>query len=70
MRYLITPTKRGWYLTVKNGWKNWSIRSGWFTLFELLWCFEIWKYQNPRYFSIEILGFNLEIGKFEKKTKK
>lgn len=66
-RYLIKPTKRGWYLAVKSNWGNWSIRSGWLTLFELLWCFEIWEYQNPRYISIDILGLGLEAGKFEGK---
>lgn len=66
MSYLIKPSKNGWYVAVKNYWQDWSIQSGWLTLFELLWCFEAWKF-NPRYVAINILGFELEIGKFEEK---
>jgi len=69
MRYLIKPTKRGWYLAAASHWEHWSIRSGWFTVFELLWCFKAREFQNPRYFSIEILGFSLEIGRFESEKK-
>jgi len=69
MKYLISPTKRGWYLSVINRWGNWHIKSGWFVPFDLTWCFESYKFNNPRYVSIEILGLGLEIGKFEKKGK-
>ena len=65
MKYLIKPTKNGWYIAVNNTWKDWSLRAGWFTLLELIWCGELYKHNNPRYFSINTLGFELEIGKFE-----
>ena len=67
MRYLIRPTKNGWYASIGNAWKNWSIKSGWFTPIDLLWHLGRYNLGNPRYVSISILGFNLEIGKFEKK---
>ena len=67
MKYLIKPTKKGWYISINNAWKFWSIRSGWFTPLDLLWCLDVWNNVNPRYVSIGILGFDLEIGKFEKK---
>ena len=65
MKYLIKPTKNGWYVAVNNTWKNWSVKSGWFTPIDVLWCLEVWKFNNPRYVSVSILGLGLEIGKFK-----
>ena len=65
MKYLIKPTRNGWYVTARNCWKHWSIRGGWFIPLELMWCMEDHKYQNPSYIFIAILGFGLELGKFE-----
>lgn len=69
MKYLIKPTKNGWYISINSTWDYWSIRSGWFTPLELMWCFDVWKHINPRYFLVNILGLALEVGKFEEKDK-
>jgi len=69
MKYLIKPTQHGWYISINSTWNYWSVRSGWFTLLELLWCGEFWNYYTPRYFSITILGFELEVGKFKNRRK-
>ena len=67
-RYLLKPTKTGWYLALKNCWRNWTIKSGWFTPIDLMWCLDVGEFQNPRYITICILGFEIEIGKFESKN--
>ena len=64
MKYLIKPTRNGWYVTVRNFWQHWSIRGGWFTPLDLLWCLEGHEFSNPCYVSIAILGFGIELGKF------
>ncbi len=65
MKYLIKPTRNGWYVTARNCWKHWSIRGGWFIPLELMWCMEDQKYYSPSYIFIAVLGFGVELGKFE-----